>query len=43
MKRAALLLFFLFVTPSAFAQDTEIHKAAYHGDINKVRELLQRG
>jgi len=43
MKKAALLLFFLFVTHSAFAQNAEIHKAAYHGDINKVRELLQKG
>jgi ankyrin repeat protein len=43
VKKAALLLFFLFVTHSAFAQNAEIHKAAYNGDINKVRELLQKG
>ena len=43
MKKAALLLFCLFVTHSAFAQNAEIHKAAYNGDINKVRELLQKG
>ena len=43
MKKTALLLFFLFVTHSAFAQNAEIHKAAYNGDINKVRELLQKG
>jgi len=43
VKKVALLLFFLLVTPSAFAQNAEIHKAAYSGDINKVQELLQRG
>ena len=43
VKRAALLLFFLFMTHSAFAQNAEIHKAAYNGDIKKVRELLQKG
>ena len=43
VKKAAPLLFFLFVTHSAFAQNAEIHKAAYNGDINKVRELLQKG
>ena len=43
MKKFGLLFFFLFMTPSAFAQNAEIHRAAYQGDIERVRELLQKG
>ena len=31
------------MTPSAFAQNAEIHRAAYQGDIERVRELLRKG
>ena len=43
MKKIGLLFLFLFMTPSAFAQNAEIHRAAYQGDIERVRELLQKG
>jgi ankyrin repeat protein len=43
MKIATFILFFLFLANFAFGQSAEIHKAAYNGDINKVRELLQKG
>jgi len=43
MRKATFLLFFFFLANFAFGQSAEIHQAAYHGDINKVRELLQKG
>jgi ankyrin repeat protein len=43
MRKEVFILFFLFLSNFAFGQSAEIHQAAYHGDINKVRELLQKG
>ena len=43
MRKATFILFFLFLSNLAFGQSAEIHQAAYHGDLNKVRELLQKG
>jgi len=43
MRKATFLFFFLFLSNFAFGQSAEIHQAAYHGDIDKVRELLQKG
>ena len=43
MKIASFILFYLFLASFAFGQSAEIHKAAYDGDIKKVRELLQKG
>ena len=44
MKSLSLIITFLILTAScAFGQSAEIHKAAYNGDINKVRELLKKG
>jgi ankyrin repeat protein len=43
MRIPTFILSFLFLANFAFGQSAEIHKAAYDGDINKVRELLQKG
>jgi uncharacterized protein len=33
----------ILMAPLAFGQSAEIHKAAYNGDMAKVRELLKKG
>ena len=43
MRISIFILSFLFLTNFAFGQSAEIHQAAYHGDLNKVKELLQKG
>ena len=44
MKSAVFIIVMLIATSSlSFGQTAEIHKAAYNGDIQKVRELLQKG
>jgi uncharacterized protein len=43
MNSLAFAISFLLLCTSAFAQEDAIHKAAYHGDLQKVRELLQKG
>ena len=44
MRSVSLIITFLILTACwAFGQSAEIHKAAYNGDINKVRELLKKG
>jgi ankyrin repeat protein len=43
MKSLAFVISFLLLGPSAFAQEDAIHKAAYHGELQKVRDLLQKG
>ncbi len=44
MRHTLLAIAFLILTGcSAFGQSADIHKAAYTGDINKVRELLKKG
>lgn len=43
MKGFAFAISFLLLGTSAFAQEDAIHKAAYHGDLQKVREFLQKG
>jgi len=44
MRCVSLMMLFLLLTAIwAFGQSAEIHKAAYTGDINKVRELLKKG
>ena len=43
MRNVLLIIVFLILTASwAFGQSAEIHKAAYNGDIVKVRELLKK-
>ena len=43
MKSLAFIISFLLLGASAFAQEDAIHKAAYHGELQKVRDLLQKG
>ena len=43
MKSLAFVISFLLLGTSAFAQEDAIHKAAYHGELQKVRDLLQKG
>jgi ankyrin repeat protein len=43
MKSLAFVISFLLLAASAFAQEDAIHKAAYHGELQKVRDLLQKG
>ena len=43
MKKITLVILFLLLWGSAFAQEDAIHKAAYHGELQKVRDLLQKG
>jgi ankyrin repeat protein len=43
MRKAIFILLFFPLSTFAFGQSAEIHQAAYHGDMNKVRELLQKG
>jgi ankyrin repeat protein len=44
MRHTFLTIAFIILTGCwAFGQSAEIHKAAYNGDINKVRELLRKG
>jgi hypothetical protein len=44
MRTVSLIMTLLIFTASrAFGQSSGIHKAAYEGDINKVRELLKKG
>jgi uncharacterized protein len=43
MKSLAFVIFFLLLGASAFAQEDAIHKAAYRGELKKVRDLLQEG
>ena len=44
MKKTMMVISFLILAASwVFGQSAEIHKAAYNGDIAKVRELLKRG
>ncbi len=43
MKGLAFAISFFLLGTSALGQDDAIHKAAYHGEIQKVRDLLQKG
>ena len=43
MRTSTFIFFFHSLAHSALGQSAEIHRAAYHGDINKARELLQKG
>jgi ankyrin repeat protein len=44
MRHILLTVAFIILTACwAFGQSAEIHKAAYHSDIHKVRELLKKG
>jgi len=44
VRKILLIITFMILTACwAFGQSAEIHKAAYNGDIVKVRELLKKG
>ena len=43
MKKIPVVILFFLLSGNAFAQDDAIHKAAYHGELQKVRDLLQKG
>jgi ankyrin repeat protein len=44
MRNVLLIISFIVLATSfAFGQTAEIHKAAYNGDMGKVRELLKKG
>jgi uncharacterized protein len=43
MKSLAFVISLLLLGASAFAQEEAIHKAAYRGELQKVRDLLQEG
>jgi len=43
MKRTIFVILFFLLSGNAFAQEDAIHKAAYRGELQKVRELLQKG
>jgi len=44
LKKAFLVLFLLILLPGlAYGQEAELHKAAYNGDVQRVRELLSKG
>ena len=42
MKRIIFVILFFLLPGDAFAQEDAIHKAAYHGELQKVRDLLQK-
>jgi ankyrin repeat protein len=43
MKTMLAILTFALIVGSAFGQSAELHKAAYSGDVGRVREILQKG
>ena len=43
MKTMFTILTLALIVGSAFGQSAELHKAAYSGDVSKVREILQKG
>jgi ankyrin repeat protein len=43
MKTMFAILTLALIVGSSFGQSAELHKAAYSGDVSKVREILQKG
>ncbi len=43
MKIMFTILTLSLITGYAFSQSAELHKAAYDGDVRKVREILRKG
>ncbi len=43
MKMTITFLTLFLIVSTAFGQGAELHKAAYSGDVSKVREILQKG
>jgi len=43
MKMMITIVTLVLIVGSAFGQSADLHKAAYNGDVTKVREILQKG